>query len=77
MLKLACPASNGLGRGKRTLQHGQHRFAQVSQMRKLPLSVDKLAPEFLFQLLHALGQGRLRDVAQLRGTREIKRACNS
>jgi len=43
---------------------------------ELTLSVDELTPKFLLQLLHALGQCRLRDVAHLRSTREIQRTCN-
>jgi len=42
----------------------------------LTLSVDKLTPELLLELLHALGQRRLRDVAHLRSTRDIQRARN-
>ena len=46
-------------------------------MGELTLTVDQFTAQFLLELLHTFGERRLRDVAHLRGTREVQRACES
>src|SRR5262249_39811240 len=71
-LKLMGFAARTLYTGERALQHWKHFLSELSELGKLTLTIDQLATKLLLQLLYALSQGGLRDVALLGGTREVE-----
>src|SRR6516164_2358359 len=61
-----------LGIGEELTQMRLDEPAEISQMRQLALAPQQQPAELLLELLDRPGQGRLRDIAVLRRTREIQ-----
>src|SRR3954469_20178067 len=65
-------ATHRLRGGQCAFQHWKDFLAKVGELRQLALAVDQLTAELLLELLHPLGQGRLRDIALLGCAGEVE-----
>jgi hypothetical protein len=70
--KLLRRSFRGLGIGEELTQMRLDEPAEICQMRQLALAQQQQPAELLLELLDRPGQGRLRDIALLRRTREIQ-----